>query len=262
MLACHSKPHLRVNGKSLLVSKRGFADSVEGRVELKFKRITSAISCNLLQWVDFWYFLYFPSFLLLSLEFFLFSPWLVWELCGVGLTSVQVAPAGTEERCTATLMPDGLWLSWVVQVCLDAQVEILDVLPTCDCRIALKPRTQTHNNFFPFLIVFMCCWLILVNHFISWCLFAFGLYSFYSKVIGKNLFLPYTRTVPSTTGLQFQSVPLGATTIQTIINHWPTPSRLLVKPNTVKEIYLGTKSARLCKGLPNESGRYPIPWDM
>lgn len=39
----------------------------------------------------------------------------------------------------------------------------------------------------------------------------------------------------STAGLQFQRVPLGATTIQTIINHRPTPPRLLVKPNTIKK---------------------------
>lgn len=36
-------------------------------------------------------------------------------------------------------------------------------------------------------------------------------------------------------GLQFQRVPVGATTIQTIINHWPTPPRLSLKPNTVKK---------------------------
>lgn len=36
-------------------------------------------------------------------------------------------------------------------------------------------------------------------------------------------------------GLQFQRVPVGATTIQTIINHWPTPPRLSLKPNTIKK---------------------------
>lgn len=39
----------------------------------------------------------------------------------------------------------------------------------------------------------------------------------------------------SAAGLQFQRVPLGATTIQTIINHRPTPPRLLLKPNTIKK---------------------------
>lgn len=113
-------------------SKRGSVESVEERIELKFKRITT--SCNLLQWVSLRYFLYFPSFLLLYLELSLFS---------------QVASAGTEEQCTATLMPDGLWFSWVAQVCLDTQVEIVDVVLRCACRIALRHKTQIHNNFFP-----------------------------------------------------------------------------------------------------------------
>lgn len=68
-------------------------------------------------------------------------------------------------------------------------------------------------------------------------------------------------TVPGTTGLQFQLVPLGATTIQTIINHWPTPSRLSVKPNTIK-VSPGAKSTRLCKRFSSESGGNPLSWDI
>lgn len=104
---------------------------------------------------------------------------------------------------------------------LDVQGVVLDVASRCERGNWLRFRASC----------FSATRLLLVNDFLSVRLAE--LLSL--RCAGAEPGPGFAGCRTSAAGLQFQRVPLGATTIQTIINHRPTPPRLLVKPNTIKK---------------------------
>lgn len=111
-------------------------------------------------------------------------------------------------------------LLWACTHHLDAQGAILGVVPRWEDRSWLGFRaTCLHSSLH--LCATACAWEISLSPYASlgWTVLPAGIWA------RQHLWAR----------LQFQQVPVGATTIQTIINHWPTPPRLSLKPNTIKK---------------------------